>query len=244
MVFGLFSKERALKRAMDKVSNKWLQSPDRFAAMEKLRDAGTDEALQGLCRRFSISSDKTIEDEQEKQWVVETLAAKGEAVIGPLHRYMKSSGTVAYPLRVLEKIASTERALEVVDDVLADEPPGYTRDVTRRLQIVEWLGELTGVDSAAVVERVAPYVTDFDENVRHAAVQAVGHHACSQAAEPLVAALLREEEESVRVKRLIAEVLCDAGLDLCGRKKEVEALTQDVLSDYHLRRDKLERRAS
>ena len=86
MVFGLFSKERSLQRAMAKASNKLAQSPDRWAAMEKLRAAGTDDAWFALLKRFSFNYDKTIEDEQEKPWGYETMCAQGGDVLAPLQR--------------------------------------------------------------------------------------------------------------------------------------------------------------
>jgi len=52
-VFG-FSKERGLRRAMDKVMNKHAQSVDRFAAMEKLGKDGSEEALHAFTKRFSF----------------------------------------------------------------------------------------------------------------------------------------------------------------------------------------------
>ena len=40
MVFGLFSKERKLKRAISKATNRLAQSADRWAAMERLAGMG------------------------------------------------------------------------------------------------------------------------------------------------------------------------------------------------------------
>src|SRR4051794_18881241 len=79
MVFGLFSKERALQKTIDKATNKLAQQPDRWGALEKLRDDGSEEALYGLCKRFGVTSMKGVEDEQEKSWVVDVLVEKGNA---------------------------------------------------------------------------------------------------------------------------------------------------------------------
>ena len=66
MVFGLFSKDRALQRAIKKAHNKIAQSADRWAALEKLREEGSEEALYALFRRFSFAATKLSEDEVEK----------------------------------------------------------------------------------------------------------------------------------------------------------------------------------
>lgn len=239
MVFGLFSKERSLKRAMDKVVNKYAQHPDRMAAMEKLRAAGTDEALYALARRFSFNYDKTIEDEQEKQWVYEVLVAAGEAALAPLTRYMKEAQSVAYPLRVLERIADPDTALRVVDELLATEEPGYTRDPSRRIQIIDWLADYRDADDAAVVARVAPYLADHDENVRFSAAEAIALHPHESGAEPLLDRLLDEEEESKRLKLRIAEILADNAMDVGARKHELAELCDGVLAGYKVHHEKL-----
>ena len=80
-MFDLFSKDGREQRARDKNTaaaiNKYKQSPDRMKALQALRDDGSPEALYALIRRFGMMYDKTIEDEQEKEWVFEMLVGKG-----------------------------------------------------------------------------------------------------------------------------------------------------------------------
>ncbi len=242
MVFGLFSKGTPLDKTIKKATSENAQSADRVIAMEKLAEDGSHEALLALCRRFSFSATKMIEDEQEKQTAIELLSSKGDDAVDPLHEYMQSALSIAFPLRVLERIAEGERLFEVVDDLLAREEPGYTKDSTRKIQLIEWLGELENVNSRELARRIAPYLQDFDENVRFAAAEGLALRPTEEAAEPLVNALLREEEESMRLKRRAAEILADNNLSLCGRKDEVAALFDDLLSGYKLHRDKLARK--
>ncbi len=239
MVFGLFSKEAALKRAAKKATNKLAQSPDRWAAMEKLLEDGSEESLFTLCKRFSITSTKLSEDEQEKEWTVDALTSKGELALPAVQRYLKVATAVSYPLRVLSNISRGKQALEVIDKVLADEEPGYTRDPDKRIDIINWLSEYKAATNQEVVERVAPYLVDRDENTRFAAVEALYLRPSDNAAEPLVNALLDPDEESGRLKLRIAETLCDHDLDLCGRKDEVAGLFDTLLTDFRLHRNKL-----
>ena len=239
MVFGLFSKERALNKAKKKALNKLAQSPERWAALETLRDDGTEDSLYTLCQRLSYQSVKPIEDEQEKEWVVETLVGKGLTALGALRKYMETATSIALTLGILERIADKTKILEVVDELLGREEPGYTRDPTKRIQIIDWLGEWKPGEDQQVLSRIQPYLVDFDENVRFAAVNAFSLRPIESAAEPLVEALLREDEDSRRLKVRIAEILADEQLSLCGRKKDISELTGDVLSGFRLRRDKL-----
>src|SRR6266545_5477459 len=240
-VFGLFSKDRGLKRAMDKVTNKHAQSVDRWAAMEKVAKDGSDEALHALCTRFGFKYDKTIEDQQEKQWVVDTLVARGAAALPALRRYMKTAASLHYPLIVLGHVADPATVFDFIDEILADEPPGYTRDPERRTDVLSWLAEWEAGSNQDVARRILPYLEDFDENVRYMAVDALGFKPSPDAAEPHIRALVREEEESRRLRQRIAEVLADNQWDLGERKTEVAALLETHLPGYKMHRDRLVR---
>ena len=236
MVFGLFSKEKALQRNIAKTSNKLLQQADRWAAMEALRKDGSEEALYGLTRRFSIVSHKSSEDEQEKQWVVDVLVEKGEVAIGPVRRYLKNHAQLALGLQVLGQIVPKERVLEVIDELFASEPPGYTRDPERRLDLIKWLGEWPPATAADVVPRLSPYLKDHSEDVRYFAAEALAHHAMDQAGPLLIEALTNPEEDAGRFKRRLAELLAEHKVPLAARADAVKgALDGPALSSFSVK---------
>lgn len=246
-LFDMLSKEgrakSALRKSLTKVMAKHAQSPDRFAAMEKLREIGTDEALYGLARRFSYVYDKTIEDEQEKEWVFQTLVQKGEAAVGPVRRYALETDSLSYPLRVLERVAPTPKLLQILDELLAREEPGYTRDPSKKIQLITWLGEWKAAGPAESARRIVPYLADFDEGVRFAAIDALSHAKHEETAKgPLLDALLRHEEESRRIKMRVAEVLADAGWTVTDRKDEIARLIASELPEFGMQHEKLKRK--
>lgn len=243
MVFGLFSKEKSLQRTIDKATNKLAQQADRWSALENLRKDGSEEALYGLCRRFAIVSQKSSEDEQEKQWVVDTLVDKGEVAIGPLRRFIKNHAQLAFALQVLGKIVPKERALEVIDEIIASEPPGYTRDPERRLDLIKWLGEWSKATAADVVPRLAPYLKDHSEDVRYFAAEALAHHAKGDIGPQLVEALTNPEEEAGRFKRRLAELIIEHEVALGDRAAAVQAaLTGPALAGFSVQGGKLVQR--
>lgn len=207
MVFGLFSKEKSLEKTIAKATNKLSQQVDRWAALEKLKEDGREDALYGLCKRFGITSMKGIEDEQEKDWVVETLVGKGNDAFGPLVRYMKTAEQLAFPLRVLERIADRDKILAVAEELFKSEPPGYVRMPERRIDLMRWFSEWKPATDEEVIAHLTPYVTDFDENSRFAAIDGLAGRDPAKIAPPLIAALTRPEEESGRIKRTIVEIL-------------------------------------
>jgi hypothetical protein len=232
MVFGLFSKEKALQKTIEKATNKLAQQPDRWGALEKLKDDGTEDALVGLCRRFSVTSMKGVEDEAEKTWVVDTLVGKGTDALGAVIRYMKNAEELAFPLRVLERIASRDKVLEVADQLFASEPPGYVRMPERRIDLLRWFSEWKPGSDDEVVSRLTPYVTDFDENSRFAAIDGMATRDPAKIAPPLIAALLRPEEESGRIKRAIVEVLEKSKAPLGAEASAVAAALTGPLDSF------------
>lgn len=223
-VFDLFSKDGRQQRARDKnvsrAVNKWSQSPDRMKALQALRDDGSPEALYGMLRRFGMMYDKTIEDEQEKDWVFEVLVEKGEAIIPPIKRYLFSADSVSWPLRLLDRVAGKEEELAVIKAVLERHEPGYERDPTKKIQL---LNHLAAIKDGRVPPLIVPYLADMDEGVRYAAVEAVLRHKNEEAArEPLLQHFISEAEDSLRIRLQIAEGFAELAWLVKGHRGEVE----------------------
>lgn len=230
-VFDLFSKDGREQRSRQKNAaravDKYAQSPDRMKALQSLRDDGSPDALYGLFRRFGMMYDKTIEDEQEKEWVFETLAEKGGAVLQPLKRYLASAESISWPLRLLDKIVATkDEQLDVVAEELGRHEPGYERDPTKKIQL---LNHLTGIKSPRVAPLVVPYLDDMDEGVRYAAVETLLRQVDEAAVrEPLIAHFVSPKEDSLRIRIRIADGLAELAWTLGDRRAEVEKWLPDA----------------
>jgi hypothetical protein len=223
-VFNIFSKEgrtnRARERNMKHAVDKYRQSPDRLKALQSLRDDGSPEALYGLMRRFGMMYDKTIDDEQEKEWVFETLIAKGASILPPLKRYLASAESISWGLRVLDKVANKEQELEVLKEILARHEPGYERDPTKKIQL---LNHLAGFRDPQVSPLVVPYLGDMDEGVRYAAAEALTRQGDEATArEPLLQLLTSDKEESLRIRIQIAAGFADHGWLVKGFRDAAE----------------------
>jgi hypothetical protein len=223
-VFDLFSKDGRAQRARDRnikhAVNKFSQSPDRMKALQSLRDDGSGDALYGMLRRFGMMYDKSIEDEQEKEWVFEVLLEKGPAIIDPIQKYLLTADSISWPLRLLDRVAGKEQELEVLKVVLARHEPGYERDPTKKIQL---LNHLASVKDDRVPPLIAPYLADMDEGVRYAAVEALVRHKNEEAArEPLLQHFISDAEDSLRVRLQIAEGFTDLGWLVKGHRGEVE----------------------
>jgi hypothetical protein len=209
-------REKNIKRAV----NKYSQSPDRMKALQALRDDGSPEALYGLLRRFGMMYDKTIEDEQEKDYVFEMLAGKGASIIPSVQKYLFSAESISWPLRLLDKVADKEKELEVLQTVLDRHEPGYERDPTKKIQLMNHLG---GIKDKRVPAMVLPYLGDMDEGVRYAAVEALVRQADeAMSREPLLQQFISDTEDSLRIRIQIAEGLAELGWLVKGHRGEIE----------------------
>ena len=221
-ILDLFSKQGRVERAragnIKGAVNKYAQSSDRFRNLQALRDDGSDEALYGLLRRFGMMYDKTIEDEQEKDWVFEVLVEKGPSVLPPLKRYLIAAESISWPLRVLDKVADREAELAMIKEILERHEPGYERDPTKKIQLLNHLG---GLKDSQVTPLAAPYLADMDEGVRYAAVEALVRQGDEAgAAAPLLDQLTKAEEDSLRIRLQIAEGFADLGWLVPAERRE------------------------
>ena len=232
----LFSKEaRArnnLKKTIQRAADKHAQSGDRFRALELLRDDGSPEAIAGLLRRFSFVYDKSIEDEQEKEWVYQILVELGSKVLPELRRYMHESDTLSWALKVLEHIATGDAFHQTLQALCERNDNSYVRDPSKKIQLVHFMGEHRDPE---IVAMIVPYVDDVDEGVRFKAVEALVHQGQREVIlAPLVARLLNKSEESRRIKVRIVEGLSETGIPITERTSEVERALNDLGLDGKL----------
>jgi hypothetical protein len=145
---------------------------------------------------------------------------------------MAHAEQLAFPLKVLERIAPHDKVIEIVDKLLEGEPVGYVRMPDRRIDLLRWLTEWKDGQDDEVISRVAPYVVDFDENSRFSAIEGLATKEPAKIAKPILDALLRPEEESGRIKRTIVEVLDRTKAPLGDRGPQVAALLVGPLADF------------
>jgi hypothetical protein len=229
-LFDMLSKEGrkagSLKKNLARASNKDAQSTDRMRALEVLREDGSDEAIYGLLRRFSFVYDKTIEDEQEKEWVESVLIDMGERVTPMLTRYLHHAESISWPLRILDKVAAPDQIYAILTELTERNEPGYTRDPSKKIQMLTYMGEHKDPRMSAML---APYLEDMDEGVRFKTVESLVKQKNEEIArEPLLKHFCKPEEESGRIKLRIAEGFAELAWEVKGFRGTVEKLLTDT----------------
>ncbi len=221
-----------LHKHIQRAKNKDAQSVDRFGSLEALRNDASPEAIEGLLGRFTIRYDKSIEDEQEKQWVFDELVKLGPKVLGPLQKHLQTAESIAWGLKVLHEVASADEAWPILADLCERNDNSYVRDPSKKIQLLHYLGEQSDPRCG---KALVPYLQDMDEGVRFVTVEGLLRHKDAESArEPLLALLTNEKEESRRIKKRIVDGIADLGWDVKGHSGTVEKMLADLLPGARL----------
>jgi HEAT repeat protein len=227
--------KKSLAKHVARAKNKDAQHIDRQTSLDVLRDAAHDgnaEAMAGLLGRFTIRYDKTIEDEQEKEFVHEELVRCGDKLLPELQKHLRNADSIAWGLKVLKEIASPDQAWPILQDLCERNDNTYTRDPSKKIQLLDYLGEQ---EDKRCAEALAPYLEDMDEGVRYTTTEALlRHKEVEVAREPLLKLLTNEKEESRRIKKRILDGFADLGWDVKGFSGTVEKMLPDMLPGSRL----------
>ena len=221
-----------LGRHIARAKNKDAQSADRFASLEALRDDGSPEAIEGLLSRFTMRYDKSIEDEQEKEFVFDAVVKMGKPILPPLQKHLRGADSISWGLKVLHEVATPDEAWPILADLCERNDNTYTRDPSKKIQLLVFLGEQPDPRAS---KALLPYLSDMDEGVRFVTVEALLRQKDPELArEPLLQLLTNEKEESRRIKKRIIDGFADLGWDVKGFSGTVEKMLADLLPGARL----------
>lgn len=222
--------DKALVKHAARARNKDAQSVDRFASLEALASSTGDKDLRssaviGLLGRFGMRYDKLIDDEQEKEYVFDQLRRLGPAILPELEQHMKQAESIAWHLKLLGEVAKPDERWPLLDRLCLDNDNNYTRDPSKKIQIIHFLGEQEDPRCGAALVQ---YLEDVDEGVRFITVEGLVAHKIEAAKDPLITLLTNEREESRRIKKRIVDGFADLGWDVRG-SAAVEKHVADLL---------------
>jgi len=221
---GLFGFGGGSAAKIDKLkkraSNPYGQSIDRQSAMKTLFDMGTPESYAGLLERYTMNTDVTITDQDEKRQVYEWLVEAGEAACKPIEEFVATHDGVYWPLRALKEIAGMERA---VNALLAALDRAETVEIRVNEQKAQLVSNLRDFPHPKILERLKLLCRDANPEVRLKAIDAAMTYGEAEAAS-LVAERLLDPEETHSVRSVLFEQLVDHGWSLTPWKQQLEEL--------------------
>lgn len=216
--FNFFSKGPLKPKQIDKavalIENRFAQTDVRLREMAKLLEEGTPEAWRAVLKRFAMTANGQIADEQEKQWLEDELVHLGVNVSIELEHYVRTETHITYPLRAFERINGVPAGLELSVSALEGHGPSCHRSIDAKLELVWHIAENL-VDSFDI-SRLIAFLDDFSDDVRWAVMDiidvlrrketAFSAEFISGLGESL-GRMVTEEEASTRIASRAAELL-------------------------------------
>lgn len=195
------SKSSPVQKHAERARNKRAQAPDRWDSIQALASMGTSEAVEALLPRFTFYVDPSITDQEEKEAAFDGVVRAGEAAVEPVTRFLERTGSVRWPLKMLDALVSPEEVITRLLDVLQGMDTEYERDPQRKIQILATLEERR---DPRIVEAATRFLDDANETARFHAVGAI---LAQEEADAAREALLEcfEQEESLRVRVRIVD---------------------------------------
>jgi len=219
-----FSEEKKILRHTRRLTNRDAQPEDREASIVWLANNGSPNAIAGILSRFDMNLDHQLKDAGEKDTLYDVLAELGPDVVArPLDVWLRQCRQFALPLRLLEQISGRDVAVDMALDLLKLE---YDKDYfkpEKKHHLLVWLSDIR---DPRCVERGAPFLRDFDEGVRYAAVELMLKQEGPEVIAALVSVLMDEKEESKRLKVRTAEGMVQRGWSVAGLAVDVDRLPE------------------
>jgi hypothetical protein len=156
-----------------------------------------------LCGRFALQLEHGMKDRKEKDLVFELLCGKGMVGAAVARRYAQSNLHFAYAVKVVDRVEGSDAATALLLDMLARESVDNELKPEKKHHLLIALAERK---DARILANAAAFLSDFNEGVRNAAVEAVSAQEGDDARGPLGAALANPKEESTRIRGRLAEI--------------------------------------
>jgi hypothetical protein len=238
-LFGLIGGDKPtpknIEKQVSKVKERYAQPEYRRGAMDRLLEWGTPESLEAVMQRFTVVAQSPHWDEEEKRWLVDELAQRGDPARQACVRFLKRENYVAFAAKALRRLVDEPTYLSDLVEALRAHPADDHRSVQGKQELVAALGE---AGDARSLEAIVPYLDDHGDDVRCTVVDVIEKHAVTSGY-PRLVETLTEDHHSARVLRHIAGAVARLGLDVDATKP----LAPAVAEDFTIQNGKLARHA-
>jgi hypothetical protein len=203
-----------LKKHARRVGTRDAQPEDRETSARWLLDNGSPEALTAVFKRFELQLEHSLKDKKEKELVFDLLVETGPAAAVAAREFARTSVHFQWAVAVIDKVEGPGAGTRALIDMLAAQRVEDEFKPEKKRTLLLFLAERR---DAAIAPAAARFLTDFDEGVRHAAIEAIAAQGAAQenaSAEAedsmprdlLSTALINPREESTRIRGRLAEI--------------------------------------
>ncbi len=236
---GEASSQKSIDKLVIKVKERYAQPEYRREAMEKLLALGTPEAIAGVLQRFAVVAQSPHWDEEEKRWLVEELAERGDPARAALLAFLKRADHIAFAAKALKRLSAGDAFMRDLADALRARPPEDHRTSQGKAELIAALGDANTADALAAV---LPYLSDHADDVQCTTVDSIERlwsapdapHADSVTR---LQAIVTDDARSARVLRHAAGAMMRLAIVIDPTKPLASAVAEDfVVKDGRLAR--------
>jgi hypothetical protein len=204
-----------------KVTQKYGDPVARQKALQQLGEMDFPEAVMVLLARFTITVEPQTTDADEKDQTFELIRARGAAAVPTITAFLaRTDHASSWAVRLLVALLPEVEVVGVLVEQLRTLAHGYTRDPEKKLVLLGWL---TGKADPRIAPAALSFLEDMADDVKIAALRALGPAAHAPAREPILQ-LLTAQETARRVQTACVEALAESGFGVQGFREKVEAL--------------------
>jgi HEAT repeat protein len=229
--------DKALK-LKPKVTQKYGDPATRQKAIQQLGEMKFPEAVSVLLARFTITVDPLTTDADEKEHVFELIKGFGKDAVAPTIDFLRNTEqATSWALRLLGELVSEDEVVGACVDALRHLSVHYTKNPEKKVVL---LHHVTGKQDPRIPPAVMPFLEDMSDDVKIAALKALGSFKYAPAREPMLK-LLTADETARRVQTSALAALAEGGFSLADYQEQVQPL---LVEPYVLGHDgRLHRRA-
>jgi hypothetical protein len=181
---GLFDKFKSMKennqkksaeKSGDVLKNKVTTKDQRMEAISHLLSLPAQIAAPQLLKRFEMTVDHGIQDNREKEACLEFLVENPDHSKELIVTALKNRKKVAWPLKVAEKLFSTEEFTALVRESLSMETALFDDDEIEKN--IDLLLALKEYPTEAAILQIEKFLTARDEPLKIATIECLEAHA-------------------------------------------------------------------
>lgn len=238
--FGLFGSntptEKQIAKQVTHLKEQYAKPEYRQMAMDKLLEWGTKECLAALLNRFKVVVQSPHWDEEEKRWVVEQMAKRGDLAKEVLQTFIMNENEVTYAILAFSKLSSEVELVELLKNALLSRSPEDYRTSESKMELIAALEEHEPADLPTLL---IPYLDDHHDDVKCMTLD-VAAKKKAENAYPKMIDMLSQEAHSARVLRHTASKVSELALVLAEDQK----LAAEIAEDFEIKSGKLVARHS
>jgi hypothetical protein len=208
---------RGLEKNIKKLLNKYLQPEERWGVVQAVLADPSAAATAALLQRFTIYIEPSAADNEEKEYIADALASRGEAILPQIRQALRTQESISWLVRIASRILPRDGLRDLLIELLGELDTEYERNPERKIQLIMALADFPGDEATAAVLR---FLEDVHETARFQAVATAFACRGEAAREPLIRLFL--QDESMRIKNAVLDGFVETGWPVTGHRGEVE----------------------